>query len=344
MELKRIKARYQVTANDADITAVIARHFLAMRITDETGISADTLEITLHDTDQAHPIKIPPKGAELRVAIGWDNDPLTPLGMFVCDEVEVGGWPSYMVIRGRAAIYEETPKGKKDLQTQKARSWPQGTKLGDMVAKIAREHGMESVVSDSLAIIALPQFDQTEESDISFLLRVARRYDAIVKPAGGKLVMTKRGDSKGAGGVALPVLTIVPEQTTTWSMTQSTKESPGTVIAYWHSTKAAKKIMVQVGGGDPIKRLRQYYPTAAAAVAAAEAEYKRRQRGQVRFTCTTQGDTGLTADSRLLLPSSGWREGVAGEWLINRVEHVLDASGGYVCSLDAEVPVERAVD
>lgn len=342
MELKRIRARYQVTANDQDITAALAQRFLGLRLADESGTDSDTLEITLADQDPAQPVKIPPKGAELAVFIGWDADPLTPMGVFVCDEIELGGWPGTMTIRARGAIYKATPKGKTDLQSQKARSWPKGTKLGDLAAKIAKEHGMQPVVAQQLAAIVLPQFDQTEESDISFLLRVAKRYDAIVKPSGGTLVLAKRGASENASGGALPVVTITPDLVADWTYTASSREAPGTVIAYWHSTKASKKIQVQVGSGDPVKRLRHYYPTEDAATSAAQAELDRRTRAQVKFNCTVQGDPLLGADARLLLPAGLWREGVAGEWLVDRVEHVLDASGGYCCHLDAEIPQDKA--
>lgn len=339
-----IKASYLVTANDQDITAAIADRFAGLRLTDGSGTDADVLEITLADHDVLRPIKKPPKGAELRVSIGWDQNPLTPMGLFVCDEIEFGGDPGYMIIRAHAAIYAATPKGKTGLQTQKARSWAKGTKLGDLVAKIAKEHGLESVVSAALAGIVLPQFDQTEESDISFLLRLAKRYDAIAKPAGGKLVLAKRGESVAADGTPLPVVTIERGQVASWSMKESTREAPGTVIAYWHSTKQSKKNQVTVGAGEPVKRLRQFYPTEGAATAAAEAELKRRTRAQVSFSCVTQGDPLLGADTSLELPAGGWREGVAGSWLINTVEHVLDAAGGYVCSLDAEVPSAPADD
>jgi phage protein D len=338
MGLTRIKANYLVLANDLDVTAAIRDRFLGLRLSDETGFNADTLEITLADHDPLNPIKRPPKGAELQVSLGWDLDPLTPMGTYICDEIELGGWPGYMVIRARAAVNEATPKGKTDLATQKARSWPSGTTLKAMAEKIAKEHGLVAVVGTQLAAIVLPQFDQTEESDISFLLRVAKRYDAMVKPAGGFLVVQKRGTSENGQGQALPLAIIEAEDCTSFSYTESSKESPGTVIAYWHAKKAAKKTQVMVGSGEPVRRLRQFYPTEEAATAAAEAEQARRKRGQVKFACVCQGNPMLGAESPLVLPSGSWREGVAGQWLVTRVEHAVDASGGYVCSLDAELP------
>ncbi|USI86870.1 hypothetical protein LZ086_00110 [Acinetobacter johnsonii] len=57
------------------------------------------------------------------------------------------------------------------------------------MTKIAREHGLEPIVSKSVSALKLPHFDQSDESDLNFLLRIAKRYDAVCKPAGGKLLL-----------------------------------------------------------------------------------------------------------------------------------------------------------
>ena len=327
---------YRIVANDADITATIDDRFMWLRITDEAGLQADTLELCLADHDPEKPIQIPSTGAELEVFLGYGNA-VQRMGMFVCDEIELSGWPGVMTIRARASVYEATPKGKTDLQTQKARSWPNNIKLGAMVAKIAKEHGMEPAVAQSLKNIVLPHFDQTEESDISFLLRILRNYDAIVKPANGKLIVAKRGESKSASGEDLPIVTVEAEETTTFHMNISARESPGTVVAYWHSTKRGKKQEIKVGSGDPVRRIRHYYPSADAAIQAAQSELNKRMRRKNKVSLTMPGHSSLMAESRLQL--NGFREGVAGEWLVTRVEHEL-GHGGYACRVEAEKPIE----
>ena len=86
-------------------------------------------------------------------------------------------------------MQDNTQAGKSTLRTQKSREWAKGTKLGDMARKIAKEHGMAPAVMDTLAKIALPHIDQADESDLHFLGRVVKKYDGIVKPAAGKLVL-----------------------------------------------------------------------------------------------------------------------------------------------------------
>ncbi len=334
-----IAPQFRVSANEQDITAAIADRLISLRLTDEMGFQSDTLELRLADYDPANPIEKPPKGAELEVWLGYDGD-VQRMGMFVADEIELAGWPGTMTIRARAAAYEDTPKGKTDLQTQKVRSWQSGVKLGDMVAKIAKEHGMQPAVAKALSGIVLPHFDQTEESDISFLVRVTKQYDAAVKPSGGKLVVAKRGDSKTTSGDAMPTITLAATDCTAFHMVESAKESPGTVVAYWHSKAQSKKNEIKAGSGEPVKRLRHFYPNAEAATAAAKGELDKRKRGESKLTVSMPGNPNLQAEGTLVL--TGFREGINGEWLIKRAEHELDSKGGYSSSVDCEKPNDEA--
>jgi phage protein D len=335
MGLDRTQPKFRIVANSIDVTAVIADRLISLRLTDEAGVDSDTLEIVLADDQPDAPIEKPAKGAELEVFLGYETA-ATRMGLFVADEIEMSGWPGEMVIRSRAAPYDKSRGGKSDLQTHKSRNWADGTKLGDMVAKIAKEHGMEPAVSAGLRAITLPHFDQTEESDISFLVRIAKRYDAIAKPAGGKLVLAKRGEGKTVGGEDLPTITVTPTDEVTWRVVEASRESAGTVVAYYHAKGAAKKTEVVVGDGEPVKRLRHYYPTEDAAKRAAKAELDRSARGMSTLSLSVPGDPALCAECKLSL--IGFRAGVPVEWIVTRVVHELDAGSGYRVSIEAELP------
>jgi hypothetical protein len=333
--LTPVRPAYRLTANDKDITAAIAARFVSLRLTDETGLESDMLEVVLSDHDPQNRIQKPPKGAELELWLGYD-DQATRMGLFVFDEFDRSGWPCVVTIRARAAVYDQTTKGKKDLQTQKSRSWADGTKLGAMVAKIAKEHSMEPAVANSLASVTLPHFDQTDESDLSFLLRILKHYDAIVKPAGGKLVVVKRGDSKTISGGDLPTVTVDATEITDWHVNQSERENPGTVVAYWRDIGSRQKREVSVGSGDPVTRIRHHHPNEAAAKQAAQAELDKRTRRQNRFSGSLPGRADLVAEGKLILTGFGVGD-VDGEWLLKRVEHEVSA-GGYRCMVEAELP------
>lgn len=326
---------YQVIANGSDITARVQDRLISLTLTDATGMESDVLEIVLSDSDPANPIQIPATGAELELFIGYDGANQR-MGLFVCDEIELAGWPGEMTIRARAAVYDKSKGGKTDLQTQKNRSWPKDTKLADMVSKIAKEHGLEPAVAQSLQSITLPHIDQLDESDINLLTRIAKKYDAIVKPAAGKLALAKRGESKSVSGKPLPAVAVIPSRCTRWRMVQSKRETAGMVVAYWQAVKSAKRKEVKVGTGEPVRRLKSYYPTEEMALAAARSDLQRRARGKQTLALSVIGDPSIAAESPLTL--TGFHPGADGDWLITRVAHRIDPSSGYSCDIEAETP------
>lgn len=331
-----LKPQFRIKANQRDITSTIVDRFRFIRLTDETGTTADTLEIGLADHVPGKPVKIPPTGAELDVSIGYDGS-VRRMGTYICDEIELSGVPGQVVLRGRAAPFEASTGGRLDLQTQKSRSWKSGTTIGDMVRRIAGEHRLTPKVSDSLARIALPHTDQAAESDMNLLHRIAKRHDAIAKPAGGVLLFITRGDARSATGAALPRVTFTPKDGSDYRVLIATRESPGTVIAFYRTMSEAKRHQVTVGEGDPVKRLRLQYKDRHSAESAAVAELRRRARQERTLSYTFPGRPDVLAESIAVM--RGFREGVDGEWLVTRAEHYIGPDG-YRGTIEAEQPNE----
>lgn len=335
----QVKPDYRLTANQQDITETIKKRLVSLRYTDEAGMESDVLEITLSDHDPDNPIEVPPTGAELELFLGYDGD-LDRIGMFVCDEVEISGWPGEMTIRARAAPFDLSKGGLASLQTQKTRSWAKGTLLGSMAKKIADEHKMAPAIADILSKVVLPHIDQADESDLHFLGRVVKKYDGIVKPAAGKLILAKLGSAKSVSGLFLDSVTLTPGEVSRFRVVTSKRETAGMVVAYWHAVKSAKRHEVKVGKGEPVKRLKMYYPTQEMALAAARTELDKRERKQTTVSVTLPGRTDLVAEARMFL--EGFRDGVDGEWSITRAEHTLDGSG-FVTTVEAEKPNDSIV-
>lgn len=330
---------WRLLANQQDITRTIADRLVSIRYTDCAGIESDVLEIQLSDHDPKNPVRLPPTGAELDFSIGYDGASVRRVGVFVVDEIELGAPPAEMTIRARAAPFDRSRGGKTQLQTQKRRAWERGKKLGDVVKTIAAEHKLTPVVSPALAQIELPHLTQTDESDLNFLSRLAYMYDAVLKPAGGKLVLAKKGEGTTASGKPQPAITLRPADVTSWRATIAKREVSGTVIARWHATKQAKINEVKIGAGEPVTILKRYLQTEAMAQAAARAELEKRARRQAMLHVQMPGRTDAVAEGRLIL--QGFREGADGTWTVTRAEHTLD-SGGYRTTVDAEWPTATA--
>jgi uncharacterized protein len=328
-----IAPEFRVLANDQDVTAKMAERLKSLRLTDETGTTSDTTEISLADNDPDNPVDVPPTGAELKVFLGYDNAARF-MGLYVCDEIELAGYPGEMVIRARAAPYEDTAAGKQNMQTQKTRSWPKGTTLGAMVNRIAGEHGLKAAISSELSAIKLPHTDQSHESDMNLLLRMAKRYDAVAKPAGGSLVFVRRGDAQSASGKDLPRITFTPADGSDYRVIESTRADAASVVAYYRENRTASRREVAIGDGEPVIRLRMAYADRVSAEAAAKAEHRRRTRGTKTMTYTFPGRPEVGAEGIAVM--SGFRPGVDGEWLIKRAEHYVGPQG-YRTTIECEL-------
>lgn len=332
MELN-IAPAFRVIANDKDVTEQMRPRMKSLRLTDETGVTADTVEVSLADHDPENPINIPPRGAELKIYLGYDGAAVDK-GLFVCDEIELAGFPGEMVIRARAAPYDKSPTGKQDMQTQKTRSWPKGTTLGSMVTRVAAEHGLKASVSSELSAIKLPHTDQSHESDMNLLLRMAKRYDAVAKPAGGSLVFVRRGDAKSASGAALPRVKLTPADGSDYRVVIASRGEAASVVAYYRDTRGAQRREVAVGNGEPVIRLRMSYADRVSAEEAAKSEHRKRQRETKTLTYTFPGRPEIGAECIAVM--SGFRPGVDGEWLVKRCEHYIGTQG-YKTMIECEL-------
>lgn len=185
---------FTVMAAGIDITGQIRDRLVSLTVSDAAGVKSDTVEIVLDDRGGA--VELPMPGAPLIVAMGYRETFLMPMGMYISDEIGLSGWPQTITLRGKAANLGGT------LKEQKSRSWDKKT-LKEIVETIAGEHGLTPKVTADLGAIKFEHLDQTEESDIHFLNRIARDHDAMATVKAGALVLMARGRGLTVSGLAM---------------------------------------------------------------------------------------------------------------------------------------------
>lgn len=317
---------FKILANQQDITNTIRDRLLSLRITDEAGNQSDTVDLQLDDRDAK--IQWPSHGAELEISLGTNQNQLTRMGLYTVDDIEHSGPPNTITIRGKAADMRAS------IKAPKTRSWD-GITLGALVQTIAGEHGLSAKISEQLALIAIEHIDQSNESDLHLLTRLARQYGAVSKPVAGFLVFVSKGEAKSANGQQLPLVEIPKHQISRHRMTQAERGKYQSVKAYWHNNDTAEKQSVLVGDGEPVFAIRHTYNDAQEATRAASAKLQSLLRGTATLSLTLLGRPELQAEGKFRI--AGIRDPVDGEWVINRVEHQLDSSG-LQTRCDAEVP------
>jgi phage protein D len=324
-----MKPIWKVTANGTDITAACAKRLLSLTVTDEAGIASDTIVLTLDNRDLA--IAAPRKGAKLECWMGYEEAGMVHMGLFVVDELAVSGPPHTLTINGKAANMRQ------DMKAQKTRGWS-GITIGDLVKTIAAEHGLNPVVAPALASIAISNLAQTNENDMALLTRIAKTYDAVAKPMAGRLLFLPRGEAKSATGRSMPTVTLEPGDLRTYTATRADRSKFGRVVAQWHNPATGQPETLTVGSGEgPTLSIRQKYPDADQARRAALAKMNTLARGLGTFSGdVVPGRPSLGSGGKMVV--SGLGDIASGTWVITRVVHRLDKSGGLTTRLDGEPP------
>lgn len=318
---------FRLSVDGNDIAHMVSPRLMSLGLTDNRGVEADQLTITLSDHDGL--LSIPPKGAVLRLWLGWSDTGLVDKGTYTVDETEHSGAPDVLSIRARSADL------RKGLKTKRERSWS-NTTLGDVLGDIAIGNGLTATISGALDGLPILQLDQANESDANLISRLGEEFDAVASVKAGCLLCIPAGGGKTASGLDLPHITLTRAEGDQHRYLQADRDSYDGVRAYYYDVNSAKKQEAIAGGGDNLKDLRHTYSDQQSALRAARAEFRRLQRGSATLSYT------LAMGRPDLIPELTYTlQGVKEEideiiWYGGNVEHSLTADGGYTVSLDLE--------
>ena len=318
---------YRLTVDGLDIAQLISPRLMSLELTDNRGVEADQLSITLSDHDGL--LTIPPKGAVLRLWLGWSDTGLVDKGTYTVDETEHSGAPDVLSIRARSADL------RKGLKTKRERSWS-NTTLGDVLGDIAIGNGLTATIAGALDGLPILQLDQANESDANLISRLGEEFDAVASVKAGCLLCLPAGGGKTASGMDLPHIVLTREDGDQHRYLQADRDSYDGVRAYYYDVNSAKKQEAIAGGGDNLKDLRHTYSDQQSALRAARAEFRRLQRGSATLSYT------LAMGRPDLIPELTYTlQGVKEEideiiWYGGNVQHSLSADGGYTVSLELE--------
>lgn len=330
---------FRIIADETDITETLRPRLLSLSVSDEVGLQSDALELALDDRDGK--IEIPPLGVTLSVYLGYRPSlaslgqtlgGLTYLGTFAADEVETSGPPDTLYIRATAADMGG------DIKSQRNRHWHDAT-ISDIATAIAAAHELTAKVADDLGAIRYEHLDQSNESDIQLLTRIATDHDAIATIKNGVLILTPKGAGLSVSGKTLPPRAVLKTDLTSWSVTQITRANYKSVVAAYHDMADGERKEVTAGNGSPTQRVRQVYKSEAAARRAAKAKLDEVGRAQDRFRCSLPGAPDIQAGG--VIETTGFKAALNTKWTVRRITHRL-SSGGFLTTLEAEKPTSQS--
>lgn len=338
---------------------------ISISLTDKRGFEADELTIELDDHDGT--IAIPKTGSKITLKLGYQETGLVEKGEYLVSEFTASGSPDILSITARAADLAEA------LAEQVEKSWHKQT-LYQIIETIAKKHKYEYIISKDYQNQKIEHIDQTNESDASFMSRLAEQYDAIATVKNGKLLFIPAGESQTASGQPILPTTITRASGDSHSFTYSSSNSYQAVRAYYTDKKTGQKKEVIVNKdnaypnkkttqqtktvkgktfkakkkendnqkvnteGQKIKTLRHLYATESGAWSGARGAFKKIQRGVAEFSITLAvGRPDLYPETPAVV--KGFKPEIDAEaWLITEVSHKID-SGGYTASIQFEARI-----
>lgn len=338
---------------------------ISISLTDKRGFEADELTIELDDHDGT--IAIPKTGSKITLKLGYKETGLVEKGEYLVSEFTASGSPDRLSITARAADLAEA------LAEQVEKSWHKQT-LYQIIETIAQKHKYEYIISKDYQNTKIEHIDQTNESDASFMSRLAEQYDAIATIKNGKLLFIPAGESQTASGQPILPTTITRASGDSHSFTYSSSNSYQAVRAYYTDKKTGQKKEVIVNKdnaypnkkttqqtktvkgktfkakkkendnqkvnteGQKIKTLRHLYATESGAWSGARGAFKKIQRGVAEFSITLAvGRPDLYPETPAVV--KGFKPEIDAEaWLITEVSHKID-SGGYTASIQFEARI-----
>jgi len=323
---------FKITLDDQDITAKFAPRLVSLTLTECRGEESDQLDITLTDADGR--LAIPPRGARIKVQIGWADAGLVDKGMFTVDEVEHSGTPDQLTLRARTASLIDT------FRQPQERSF-HDTTLGAVIEVIAFQQELQAGIADALRNVPVKHLDQTRESNAAFLRRLGKKYDAAATVKNDTLIFMPAGRSKTVSGKDLPTIQITRQLGDGHRFHSAERDSYTGVRVFWHDDKHGLRRSVVAGIPGNSKRLRTTYASEADARTAAVAEWGRIQRGLATF------ELSLALGNPALMPQSpvtvmGFKTEIDSmDWLASKVTHSI-SDAGFTTRIELETRTEEA--
>jgi phage protein D len=239
MSIKR--PTWRIAIDGQTISEALSRSVQSVTFDDEAGITSDSLSIVFAG-DLPH-IDV---GRKIALKLGYKGEELISAGIFA---VESSEWTKQTLTISATGLNFAGAMKTKRTQTY------EGITIADIVAQI-------SVRSD-VANAPLCDFDdtrvnylaQTDESDMHFLSRLAKDYDAVFSVKSDRIIFLKRGGDGLKQTEQLPTYEINAKLTNELTIKRKARPKYSAVQAIWRDQQEQETKSAIAGAGEPIFKL-----------------------------------------------------------------------------------------
>ncbi|QMV14721.1 phage late control D family protein [Vibrio spartinae] len=305
--------------------------------------AAQSDQITLH-VDTAGQTGLPKEGAELIFSEGYQGQ-LVHKGKYKITRISPKLFPPTVTIVATAAPFQIQDKtGFKERHTRTFTF----ISLAEIFRQLVTSHGFSPRVASKFETVWFKHIDQMNETDSAFLVRLAKRHDAIAKPVDGLYVLAEKGQTKTITGQDIPSVTVDVSGNNDPSdfrkfincqLELASRRNFFGVKAKWVESDTGLEYEVS-SGEAPFVMLQQVYEDSSVAQQTCDEELQKIMREKDCIRIDLPGDPYLVAEGILELNQSFPPE-MVGRWSIDQVTARGDSSGGYRCSVVATRPARK---
>lgn len=326
-----------VLYDNKDISAELALYLEGLNYTDNLSGEADTLDLTLEDRQGLwQNAWHPDKGATLQATLNtlnweslYEGNKSLKLGQYEIDELTSSGAPSQVQIRAVSVPDNNTLRG-----TERSRSWEKA-ELKTIANDVASGAGME-LTFDTEDNPTLERVEQTEQSDLSFLLALTKDRGLALKITENKVVIfdeAKYEQEEPKITIAKPGTVILdgPGTTITKILSYSLSNRQRDIYKSCHVKyqKSKTKEAIEATFDDPDKKegktleIKEQVESVADAQRLAKKRLREKNREEWTGSITVVGNLNLVAAVTVQLKGFGVYDG---KYIITRATHSIGSN------------------
>jgi len=325
------KAGLKIQYNNKDISADLAPFLKSFSYNDVLSGEADDLSITLEDRQGLWKNDwLPDKGAILICSIitqSWwqdnDNEEELPLGIFEVDEIELSGSPEEVKIKAVSV-----PDNKELRGVEKTRSWEK-TKLSVIAKDIANGANMQ-LFYDTKEDPKLGRSEQTQQSDLSFLMKLCKDAGLALKIANNQIIIFDEEKYEQQEPVA--TITKGEDLIKSYSIKSSTREVYAACHVKYQKGKSKQKIEYIFKLPDKegkTLQVNQQVETVAEAEKLAKKKLREKNKEEITLALTLVGAFYLAAGNTYNIKNFGKFDG---KYICTKASH--NVGSGYAINMD----------
>ena len=309
--------RYLIEINGTDATSMIHDKLISLNLVDNANNESDTLDIVVSGNFER-----PKYEDEVKVYFGFESN-FSFVGLFKVQSTSKSF--TQLSISASSVDFSDSFKVKRHVTYE-------NLSIKQIVSQVASRHGLK-VKSDYDDLFILSQA-QTNESDMHFLNRLAKEYNAIFNVKNETLYFMKKLKD-GGKSEDLPKYNIDVNYCSDINIEYSNTTAYNSCEVSWHDTKENKtlKRYYPKSADEPILKLNGSFKTEAQALERAKAQLQKANQGLVKGSLKKEGELIFAGGVITLVNNIDLDNN---EFQVTRVTHTLDKNSGWVTAIEFE--------